>query len=113
MAFAVRVPTANVSLVDVTLTLKQSVTVEGLHQCLIEAATGPLRNILAVNKEPLVSIDFNHHPASSIVDLVQTRMMGDRLVKLMAWYDNEWGFSNRMLDTATAMMMASHYSTSH
>ena len=110
---AVRVPTANVSLVDVTLTLKQAATVDVLHQCLIEAANGALKGILAINDEPLVSIDFNHHPASSIVDLAQTRMMGDRLVKVMAWYDNEWGFSNRMLDTATAMMMASHYSTSH
>ncbi|MGC6403955.1 MAG: type I glyceraldehyde-3-phosphate dehydrogenase [Candidatus Comchoanobacterales bacterium] len=104
---AVRVPTANVSIVDVTITLKQDCTMEMIHQCLKNASNNALKGVLAVNEEPLVSIDFNHHPASSIVDFGQTRMMGPRMVKLMAWYDNEWGFSNRMLDTATAMLVSS------
>ena len=94
---AVRVPTLNVSLVDLTCLLTTEASAEQINDALREAAAGPLKGILAVNEEPLVSVDFNHHPASSIVDLGQTRAMG-RQAKLLSWYDNEWGFSNRLLD---------------
>ena len=94
---AVRVPTLNVSLVDLNCLLKTEVSAEVINDALRDAANGALKGILAVNEEPLVSVDFNHHPASSIVDLGQTRTMG-RQAKLLSWYDNEWGFSNRLLD---------------
>ena len=103
--FAVRVPTINVSMVDLTFTAKRETTVEEVHQVLREAANGRLKGILVYNDEPLVSVDFNHHSASSIFDATLTRVMG-KLVKVVAWYDNEWGFSNRMLDTAVAIMKA-------
>ena len=99
---AVRVPTLNVSLVDLHCLLKQDVDAETINQALRDAAAGSLQGVLAVNDEPLVSIDFNHHPASSIVDLAQTRTMG-RQAKLLSWYDNEWGFSNRLLDVLTLL----------
>ncbi len=103
---AVRVPTANVSLVDLSFVANRNSSVEEVNQIIADAANGPLRGILTVNNLPLVSIDFNHNPASSIFDSNQTRV-NDRLVKVMAWYDNEWGFSNRMLDT-TLVLPLSH-----
>ncbi|MCE9786995.1 type I glyceraldehyde-3-phosphate dehydrogenase [Shewanella chilikensis] len=103
---AVRVPTVNVSLVDLSFIASRDTTVEEVN-AVIEAAakTSPMNEVLAVNKEPLVSIDFNHNAFSSNFDATQTRVKG-RLVKVMAWYDNEWGFSNRMLDNAVALMTA-------
>lgn len=103
---AVRVPTLNVSLVDLTFTASQTTSAEAVNAALRDAAEGSLKGVLAMSDEPLVSVDFNHHTASSIVDTGLTRTIGDRLVKIMAWYDNEWGFSCRMLDTAWAMMQA-------
>ncbi|MDF1820533.1 MAG: type I glyceraldehyde-3-phosphate dehydrogenase [Alcanivoracaceae bacterium] len=94
---AVRVPTLNVSMVDLHCLLAKPVTVERINDALRDAAAGELSGILATNEEPLVSIDFNHNPASSIVDLSQTRVIGQQ-AKLMSWYDNEWGFSNRLID---------------
>ncbi|MDY6942476.1 MAG: type I glyceraldehyde-3-phosphate dehydrogenase [Pseudomonadota bacterium] len=104
--FAVRVPTINVSMVDLTFTAGRDTTVEEVNQILREAAAGELKGILAVNEEPLVSIDFNHDPASSTADLGLTKVIDGRLVKVCSWYDNEWGFSNRMLDTALALANA-------
>lgn len=104
---AVRVPTLNVSLVDLTFTAAKSTSVQEINALLQAAAMqGPLKDILVYNEAPLVSIDFNHHPASSIFDATQTRVIDGTLVKVMAWYDNEWGFSNRMLDVALAMQAA-------
>ncbi|WP_271271045.1 type I glyceraldehyde-3-phosphate dehydrogenase [Aliamphritea hakodatensis] len=94
---AVRVPTINVSLVDLSFIAERETSAEEVNQIITDAAAGPLGKVLQVNTLPLVSIDFNHNPASSIFDATQTRVNG-RLVKVMAWYDNEWGFSNRMLD---------------
>lgn len=103
--FAMRVPTLNVSVVDLTFTAKRDTTVEEVNTIIEEASNSELKGILEVNDLPLVSCDFNHNPASSIFDKTQTRVIGN-LVKVLSWYDNEWGFSNRMLDTATAMMRA-------
>lgn len=103
--FAMRVPTINVSVVDLTFRAKRETNVNEINQILKTAAEGELKGILAYNTEPLVSIDFNHNPASSIFDATQTKVIGD-LVKVLAWYDNEWGFSNRMLDVAAAWMQA-------
>lgn len=102
---AIRVPTINVSLVDFTFTPKRTTTVEELNQVLKNAASHPLKDILLCSEEPLVSVDFMHNEASSIVDLTQTKMIG-HLAKVLAWYDNEWGFSNRMLDVTQALMQA-------
>ncbi|PWK53688.1 type I glyceraldehyde-3-phosphate dehydrogenase [Pleionea mediterranea] len=101
--FAMRVPTLNVSTVDLTFTASRNTTVEEVNQIIKQAAD---ENVLAYNDEPLVSIDFNHHAASSIFDATQTRVIGGNLVKIVTWYDNEWGFSCRMIDTALAMMKA-------
>ena len=103
--FSMRVPTMNVSVVDLTVKVARETTVEEVNQILTDAAESATNGVLAVNTAPLVSCDFNHHPASSIFDATQTRVIGD-LVKVVAWYDNEWGFSNRMLDTSIAMMNA-------
>jgi glyceraldehyde 3-phosphate dehydrogenase len=100
--FAVRVPTINVSLVDLTFTAKRATTVEEVNKLLQEAASGYLKNILAYNDGPLVSVDFNHDPHSSIFDATLTKVIEGTLVKACSWYDNEWGFSNRMLDTTIA-----------
>ena len=103
---AIRVPTPNVSLIDFKFTAKRPTSVEEVNSAVVKAATarnGPLRGILAVNDQPLVSGDFNHNPASSTFDLKQTQVIDGRLVRVLAWYDNEWGFSNRMADTAVAM----------
>ena len=100
-------PTINVSLVDLTFTAKRATKADEVNAVLQRAADGELKGILGVNTQPLVSIDFNHDPRSSIFDATQTRVSSDgRLVKVLAWYDNEWGFSNRMLDTAVAWMAA-------
>ncbi|CAG0996101.1 glyceraldehyde 3-phosphate dehydrogenase [Burkholderiales bacterium] len=104
--FAVRVPTINVSVVDLTFDAKRATSVDEVNAILKAASENELKGILAYNTDPLVSIDFNHNPASSTFDATQTRVIGGTLVKVLAWYDNEWGFSNRMLDTTLAMMAA-------
>ena len=104
--FAIRVPTINVSLVDLTFTARRETTVDEINQVMQEAANGPLKGILAINERPLVSIDFNHDPASSTYEAPLTKVLGGTLVKVSSWYDNEWGFSNRMLDTTVAFMNA-------
>jgi glyceraldehyde 3-phosphate dehydrogenase len=98
--FSIRVPTINVSLVDLTFVAKKKTTVEEVNAALRKAAAGDLKGILEYTEEPLVSSDFNHHPASSIVDASITKVSDGTLVKVYSWYDNEWGFSNRMLDVA-------------
>jgi glyceraldehyde 3-phosphate dehydrogenase len=103
---SVRVPTINVSLVDLTFTASRATSVEEINAVMKEASAKSKAGILGYNTEPLVSIDFNHNPASSTFDATQTRVSGGTLVKVMAWYDNEWGFSNRMLDTTVALMNA-------
>jgi len=104
--FAIRVPTINVSLVDLTFIAKRETTVAEVNGILkAAAAEGPLKGILTYNSEPLVSVDFNHNPASSNFDETLTKVSGT-LVKVSSWYDNEWGFSNRMLDTTVALMAA-------
>lgn len=100
---AIRVPTQNVSLVDLTFIPKRETSVEEVNALLEKAAAGALKGILAVTREPLVSIDLNHQPASSTVDLNATKVLEGRLVRVASWYDNEWGFSNRMADVAAAM----------
>lgn len=104
--YAIRVPVINVSLVDLTFDAKRATSVDEINQILHTAAEGELKGILAYNDELLVSKDFNHNPASSNFDATLTRVMGDNLVKVSSWYDNEWGFSNRMIDTTIAMMNA-------
>lgn len=101
--FAVRVPTINVSLVDLTFVPARDTSVDEIHTIVKAAAEGELKGILNYNEVPLVSSDFNHDPASSTFDATLTKMIGPRLVKVCAWYDNEWGFSNRMLDVGVAM----------
>ena len=103
---SVRVPTINVSLVDLTFTAARSTTVDEINAIMKEASANSKAGILGYNTEPLVSIDVNHNPASSTFDSTQTRVSGGTLVKVMSWYDNEWGFSNRMLDTTVALMSA-------
>ena len=101
---AIRVPTANVSLIDFKFVPGRKTSVEEINAAIVAAAgSGPLYGILAVNDEPLVSVDFNHNPASSTFDLKQTQVLGGQLVRVLSWYDNEWGFSNRMSDTAAAV----------
>jgi glyceraldehyde 3-phosphate dehydrogenase len=100
---SIRVPTPNVSLVDFKFVPKKAVTKEAVNAAILEAANGPLKGILATNDQPLVSMDFNHNPASSTFDLLQTQVIDGSFVRVMSWYDNEWGFSNRMADTAVAM----------
>ena len=100
---SVRVPTPNVSLVDFKFIAKKDVTPEQINNALIEAADGRLKNVLGYTNHPNVSIDFNHDPHSSTVALDQTKVMDGTMVSVLSWYDNEWGFSNRMSDTAVAM----------
>ena len=104
--FSMRVPTINVSAVDLTFVASRETSVEEIHSVIKEASEGDLKGVLAYNDEPLVSIDFNHDPASSTYDAGLTKVMQGTLVKVCAWYDNEWGFSNRMLDTAIAFYNA-------
>jgi glyceraldehyde 3-phosphate dehydrogenase len=103
--YAIRVPTINVSIVDLSFIAARDTTVDEVNAIMKEAAEGPLKGILGYNVEPLVSVDFNHNPASSTFDSTLTKVSG-RLVKVSSWYDNEWGFSNRMLDTTMALMSA-------
>ncbi|OYQ27210.1 type I glyceraldehyde-3-phosphate dehydrogenase [Sandarakinorhabdus cyanobacteriorum] len=100
---AIRVPTPNVSVVDLTFESAKATTKEEINAALAAAANGELKGVLDFAVEPLVSIDFNHSPASSTVDSLETAVIGGNLVRVLAWYDNEWGFSNRMADTAVAM----------
>jgi len=103
---AIRVPTPNVSMIDFKFVPTRATTVEEVNKAMSAAANGdnsPLKGILAVNDLPLVSSDFNHNPASSTFDLKQTQVIEGKLVRVLSWYDNEWGFSNRMVDTAVAM----------
>ena len=101
---AIRVPTPNVSLVDLTFTPKRDTTLEEVNGALRAAAeSGPLAGVLDYSEEPLVSIDLNHNPASSTIDGLETAVLEGKLVRVVSWYDNEWGFSNRMVDTAGAM----------
>lgn len=103
--FAMRVPTINVSVVDLTFKAARSTMVAEVNEILQAACAQELKSIAEVNELPLVSVDFNHNPASCIFDITQTKVIDD-VVKVLAWYDNEWGFSNRMIDTALAMMRA-------
>ena len=105
--FAVRVPTVNVSLVDLTVETESDVSVESIHDSVRSAAQGSLEGILAFNDKPLVSVDFNHSSVSSVFEASTTRVVGERAAKVCCWYDNEWAFSNRMLDTTAAFMDAS------
>jgi glyceraldehyde 3-phosphate dehydrogenase len=104
--FAIRVPTINVSMVDLSFRASRDTTREEIDRVLEEASQGRLKNILGFNREPLVSIDFNHDPRSSVYEASLTRVVDGRLVKVCSWYDNEWGFSNRMLDTTIALVNA-------
>jgi glyceraldehyde 3-phosphate dehydrogenase len=101
---SVRVPTPNVSLIDLVFTPSRDTSVDEVNDALKSAATsGPLQGVLAYTDEPLVSIDFNHDPASSTIDSLETAVIEGKLVRVVSWYDNEWGFSNRMVDTAGVM----------
>lgn len=104
--FAMRVPTINVSVVDLCFVAARETSVAEINEIVKAASEGALKGILGFNKAPLVSIDFNHDPRSSVYDSTLTKVMGGTLVKVCAWYDNEWGFSNRMLDMTVAMMAA-------
>ena len=104
--FSMRVPTINVSAVDLTFIAERETTVAEVNEIMKEASEGELNGVLSYNDEPLVSVDFNHDPASSTYDAGLTRVMQGNLVKVISWYDNEWGFSNRMLDTTIALMNA-------
>jgi glyceraldehyde 3-phosphate dehydrogenase len=103
--YAIRVPTINVSVVDLSFVAARDTTVAEVNAIMKEAAEGALKGVLAYTEEQLVSIDFNHNAASSTFDATLTKVSG-RLVKVSSWYDNEWGFSNRMLDTTVALMNA-------
>ena len=105
--FSMRVPTINVSCVDLTFVAERATSIDEINAIMKDASDGELKGVLAYNDEPLVSIDFNHDPASSTYDAGLTKVMEGTLVKVLSWYDNEWGFSCRMLDTATALMNAS------
>ena len=100
---AIRVPTPNVSVVDLTFEAARTTSVEEINEAVINAANGPLKGILGVTDQPNVSMDFNHDPRSSIFHLDQTKVMDGNMCRVLSWYDNEWGFSNRMADTAVAM----------
>jgi len=104
--FAMRVPTINVSVVDLTFVAARATSVAEIDGAVRAAAEGRLKGILGINTQPLVSVDFNHDPRSSTYDATQTRVMDGTLVKVLSWYDNEWGFSNRMLDMTLALMAA-------
>jgi len=100
---AIRVPTPNVSVVDLVINSKKTPDVDVINKAFKAAAAGPLKGVLQVVEDKTVSIDFNHDPHSSSVVLEETVVMGEKMVRVLSWYDNEWGFSNRMLDTAAAM----------
>jgi glyceraldehyde 3-phosphate dehydrogenase len=100
---SIRVPTPNVSVVDFKFRSKKKTTVEAVNAAIVKAAKAKLKGILVTSDGPTVSIDYNHNPASSIFDLTQTQVIDGRFVRILSWYDNEWGFSNRMSDTAVAL----------
>ncbi len=100
---AIRVPTPNVSVVDLVFIARRDTTVEEVNEAIVAAAEGPMKGVLGYTDQPNVSVDFNHDPRSSIFALDQTKVMDGRMVRILSWYDNEWGFSNRMNDTAVAM----------
>jgi glyceraldehyde 3-phosphate dehydrogenase len=100
---AIRVPTPNVSMIDFKFVAKRATTVDEVNKAALAAASDRLKGILETTNEELVSSDFNHNPASSTFDLTQTQVIEGNLVRVLSWYDNEWGFSNRMSDTAAAM----------
>jgi glyceraldehyde 3-phosphate dehydrogenase len=100
---SIRVPTPNVSVIDFKFVPKRDTTVEEVNKALIDASNGRLKGILEITRDPTVSMDFNHNPASSTVDVTQTQVIEGKLCRVMSWYDNEWGFSNRMNDTAVAL----------
>ena len=100
---SIRVPTPNVSLIDFKFTTAKKTSVEQVNDAIVKAAKGPLKGVLTTNDQPLVSTDFNHNPSSSTFDLTQTQVIEGHFVRVLAWYDNEWGFSNRMSDTAVVM----------
>jgi glyceraldehyde 3-phosphate dehydrogenase len=102
--FAIRVPTPNVSIVDLSAMLSKKTTAEEINSALKEASNGNLKGIMGYSEEPLVSIDFNHCPLSSVVDAKSTKVIGDNFIKVLAWYDNEWGYSNRVVDLALYMI---------
>ncbi len=104
--FAIRVPTINVSVVDLTFRASRNTSKEEIDEILTAASEGSLKGILNINEKPLVSVDFNHDPASSTYDKSLTKVIDGTLVKVLSWYDNEWGFSNRMLDTTIALVNA-------
>jgi glyceraldehyde 3-phosphate dehydrogenase len=104
--FAIRVPTINVSIVDLSFVAKRATTVDEVNNAVKQASESDLKGIIEYSNEPLVSSDFNHNPASSILDASLTKVAGGTLVKVSSWYDNEWGFSNRMLDVTVALMNA-------
>ena len=100
---SIRVPTPNVSVVDFKFRSKKKTTAEAVNAAIVKAANGKLKGVLATSAVPTVSIDYNHNPSSSTFDLTQTQVIDGRFVRVLAWYDNEWGFSNRMSDTAVAL----------
>jgi glyceraldehyde 3-phosphate dehydrogenase len=104
--FSMRVPTINVSVVDLCFVASRPTSVDEVNAVVLAAAEGELAGIMGYNTRPLVSVDFNHDPRSSVFDATLTRVMQGTLVKVLSWYDNEWGFSNRMLDTTVALMQA-------
>ncbi len=104
--YSMRVPTINVSVIDLSFTAARETNIDEINQLMKQAAEGPLKGVLAYNEAPLVSVDFNHDPASATFDATLTKVIEGTLVKVTAWYDNEWGFSNRMLDTTLALMNA-------
>tara|TARA_S200000501_G_scaffold376316_1_gene430888 strand:+ start:420 stop:1430 length:1011 start_codon:yes stop_codon:yes gene_type:complete len=103
---AVRIPTVNVSVVDLVVRTKKNTSIEEVNKVLLKASQNEMKNIIEFNDIPLVSTDFNHNPASAIYDSNLTKVMSDKLLKVYVWYDNEWGFSNRMLDVTLALMNA-------
>jgi len=100
---AIRVPTPNVSMVDLCFVASRNTSADEINNAIMEAANGPLKGILAVNDQPLVSADFNHDSSSSVFDVTQTQVVEGSLCRVLAWYDNEWGFSNRMVDVAAVL----------
>jgi glyceraldehyde 3-phosphate dehydrogenase len=100
---SIRVPVPNVSMIDLTFQSSRPTTVEEINKAIVAAANGALKGVLIVNDKPLVSTDFNHNPASSIFDLEGTQVVDGTFCRVVSWYDNEWGFSNRMNDTAAVM----------
>ena len=95
---AIRIPTPNVSMIDFTFHTKNKLAIDNINNTIYQNSVNTFKDIISYNSEPLVSIDFNHNPASSIFDATQTQVVGDNFGRILSWYDNEWGFSNRMID---------------